>query len=219
MFEDRDSNRELPRRERTIKGKTDIFRPGTFVMSEIIETISSVLADYSPFRADSQGRIEAAVALILVEGEDDLEILLIKRTERDDDPWSGQIALPGGRIEKQDRSLLETATRETMEETAVELTRGQMLGELDDLSTSTPLLPPMLVRPFVFSLESKQPVIHSEEVAEHFWISLPVLLDSRVTEDIEVQGYSLTVDGFRFGEHLLWGMTDRILTGFQKLVW
>ena len=139
-------------------------------------------------RADPEGRIEAAVALILVEGERDLEILLIKRTDREDDPWSGQIALPGGRIEGQDASLLDTAIRETMEETTVDLSRGQMLGELDDLSTTNPLLPPMLVRPFVFSLESRQPVTHSDEVAEHFWISLPDLLDSGVIEDIEVQG-------------------------------
>ncbi len=188
-------------------------------MNNIIEKIRCVLADYSPLRADPEGRIEAAVALILVEGEGDLEILLIKRTEREDDPWSGQIALPGGRIEGQDASLLDTAIRETLEETTVDLSGGQLLGELDDLCTANPLLPPMLVRPFVFSLESRHPVIHSDEVAEHFWRSLPDLLDSGVTEDIEVQGYSLTVDGFRFGDHFLWGMTSRILTHFQKLVW
>lgn len=188
-------------------------------MNNIIEKIRSVLADYSPLRADPEGRIEAAVALILVEGEGDLEILLIKRTEREDDPWSGQIALPGGRIEVQDSSLLDTAVRETLEETTVDLSRGQMLGELDDLSTINPLLPPMLVRPFVFSLESRQPVTHCDEVAEHFWISLPDLLDSGVRENIEVQGYSLVTDGFRFGEHFLWGMTSSILTHFQKLIW
>ena len=188
-------------------------------MNNIIEKIRFVLADYSPLRADPEGRIEAAVTLILVESEGDLEILLIKRTDREDDPWSGQIALPGGRIEEEDASLLDTAIRETLEETTVDLSRGQMLGELDDLSTSNPLLPPMLVRPFVFSLESRQPVTHSDEVADHFWISLPDLLDSGAIEDIEVQEYSLTVDGFRFGEHFLWGMTSRILTHFQKLIW
>jgi len=187
-------------------------------MNRIIEKIRGVLADYSPLRADPEGRIEAAVALILLEREGDLEILLIKRTEREDDPWSGQIALPGGRIEGEDSSLLDTAIRETMEETTVDLSRGQMLGELDDLSTSNPLLPPMLVRPFVFSLESRQQATNSDEVAEHFWISLPDLLDSGATEDIEVQGYSLTVKGYRFGEHFLWGMTSRILTDFQKLI-
>lgn len=188
-------------------------------MNNIIEKIRCVLADYSPLRADPEGRIEAAVSLILVEGEGDLEILLIKRTEREDDPWSGQIALPGGRIEVQDASLLDTAVRETLEETTVDLSRGEMLGQLDDLRTINPLLPPMLVRPFVFSLESRQPVTHSDEVAEHFWISLPDLLDCGVREDIEVQGYSLVTDGFRFGENFLWGMTSGILTHFQKLIW
>jgi len=50
-------------------------------------------------------RPPAAVALVLLEGPQGLELVLIKRAERGDDPWSGQIALPGGRYEVGDRDL------------------------------------------------------------------------------------------------------------------
>ncbi|MCK4771755.1 MAG: CoA pyrophosphatase [Candidatus Latescibacteria bacterium] len=187
-------------------------------MQTTIESICRKLTLYSPVRADPEGRIEAAVALTLIQRDEDLEVLLIKRTDRDDDPWSGQIAFPGGRIETQDSNLQTTAIRETLEETAVDLTRGELLGELDDLSTSSLFLPPMMVRPFVFGLEQKQPVTPSEEVALHFWVPLAGLLEARVTEDIKVRGFSLTVQGYRFGSHLVWGMTERILTNFKGLI-
>jgi 8-oxo-dGTP pyrophosphatase MutT (NUDIX family) len=195
-----------------------IFLTGGYQMNMTIESIRNKLSSYTSVRDNPEGRFEAAVALVLVPEEDGLELLLIKRTEREDDPWSGQIALPGGRIEEEDGDLLDTAIRETFEETAVDLTRGELLGELDDLCTTNPLLPPMLVRPFVFRLEQKQAVTPNEEVSDHFWISLETLLGSRVTEELEVRGYSLTVKGFRFGPNLVWGMTNQILTHFRELI-
>jgi len=195
-----------------------IFLTGGNQMKITIESIRDRLSSYTSVRDDPAGRYQAAVALTLVCGSQNLELLLIKRTEREDDPWSGQIALPGGRIEERDSDLLDTAIRETREETAVDLTRGELMGELDDISTTNPVLPPMLVRPFVFSLDRKQEVRPNEEVSDHFWVPLEDLLDSRVAEEIEVRGYPLTVKGFRFGPNLVWGMTNQILTHFRELI-
>ncbi len=187
-------------------------------MQATIESIRRNLAGYSPVRIEPDGRIQAAVALILIKSDGGVELLFIKRTERADDPWSGQIAMPGGRREPLDRDLRETAVRESLEETAVDLSRGELLGELDDLSTSSPYLPPMLVRPFVFGLEQRQPVTHSEEVALHFWIPLADLPAARVMEEVMVRGFSITARGYRFGPHLVWGMTERILALFLELL-
>jgi len=71
--------------------------------------------------ADAPDARPAAVALVLLDGPQGIEILLIKRAERADDPWSGQIALPGGRYDVGDRDLEATAVRETREETGVDL--------------------------------------------------------------------------------------------------
>ena len=101
--------------------------------------------------AAEEGVRRAAVALIFRAGErGSPELLFIKRAEYPGDPWSGQIAFPGGREEASDTSLAETAIRETREETGIDLVRdGQIIGTLDDLRPRTVRLPAVLVRPYV----------------------------------------------------------------------
>ena len=66
---------------------------------------------------------EAAVAMILLQGESSFEMMFILRARKEGDPWSGQMALPGGHREPQDVTLAETAARETWEETGLDLAR------------------------------------------------------------------------------------------------
>ena len=146
------------------------------------------------------------------------ELLLIKRAVQAGDPWSGQMALPGGRREESDYQLLDTARRETREETGAELTSGDLLGELDDLYPNIKVLPQVVVRPFVFGL-SRRPDIHpSHEVAAHLWTSLAELRASGRPAEVEVRGDRRTVDAFVLGDHVVWGMTYRILLPFLSLV-
>src|SRR4051812_9489869 len=64
----------------------------------------------------------AAILLALRMREDgEPEVLMIKRADAEGDPWSGHIALPGGRMEPGDRDLSDTAVRETREETGVDV--------------------------------------------------------------------------------------------------
>ena len=184
-----------------------------------LDFVRDRLASVSPARADPRGRIEAAVSLALAPAPDgELELLLIKRAARAEDPWSGQMALPGGRRDPGDADLLHTARREALEETAIDLRAGRLLGELDDLSPSTPHLPPILVRPFVFSLDVRPAVTPSDEVDLYLWIPCKRLASATVTEEIEVRGRPLVVRGYRLGPHLVWGMTERILTPFLRLL-
>src|SRR2546422_8887368 len=106
----------------------------------------------------------------MLEGPHGLEILLIRRAERADDPWSGQIALPGGRYGAGDLDLEATAVRETREETGVDLSGAERLGGLDDLYPRTPILPPVGVRPFVFGLARPPALPPSGEVQRAFWL-------------------------------------------------
>ena len=96
--------------------------------------------------------IPAAVAVLLHDGTEGLEALFIHRAERAGDTWSGQIAFPGGRREPSDSDLRVTAIRETHEEIGVDLASAEPLGVLDDMYPRTPVLPPVVVRPFVFGL-------------------------------------------------------------------
>jgi 8-oxo-dGTP pyrophosphatase MutT (NUDIX family) len=168
----------------------------------------------------------AAVALVLLDGPPSpaaagLEILLIRRAERADDPWSGQIAFPGGRYEPDDPDLLATAIRETREETGVDLTGAEQLGPLDDLHPRTPTLPPVVVRPFVFALGRRAPpLVPSDEVQRAFWLPLSRLGETGVRREITLtlRGVERTFPAYLVDDELIWGMTERILTPFIELV-
>lgn len=166
---------------------------------------------------------EAAVALLLKPSDaaDDLELLLIRRATRAGDPWSGQIGLPGGRFEPQDASLEDTARRETMEELGLDLRQhGDVLGSLDELRPRTPVLPPVIVRPFVYAVREVPPLVLSGEVAEYRWIRVGTLFhkDSRVRTSVRVRDLAMRVEAYQLGDFTVWGMTERILATFAE-VW
>ena len=68
--------------------------------------------------------------LVLREGSAGAEVLFIERAMRADDPWSGHMAFPGGRLEGGDDSARTAACRETREEVGLELSRAEYLGHL-----------------------------------------------------------------------------------------
>jgi len=165
------------------------------------------------------GLIETSVAVLL---SPEFEVLLIRRAERAGDPWSGHIGLPGGRREEGDADLLATAIRETREEIGVELPPGARLGALDDVRPSTPTLPEIMIRPFVFGLEPRPAARTSDEVAESYWIPLESLHAARGVTKVTIRETLVEVPCFKapgLPEGLVvWGLTYRILGGLLPLL-
>jgi 8-oxo-dGTP pyrophosphatase MutT (NUDIX family) len=156
----------------------------------------------------------AAVAAILRVRDAALELLLIQRAERTGDPWSGQVALPGGRQEPGDATLQDTMERETREETGVDLSRdGTVLGTLDELRPRTPVLPPIIVAPYVAVVRPDVDLTLSGEVAEAFWVPWSLLTDAGTSQEsvVQVRGAEWRVASYVLGRHVVWGMTERIL--------
>jgi len=185
--------------------------------------IKAAIGSHTPTLAERDGTYwEAAVAIVLrpSAGGEGLELLFIKRATREGDPWSGQIALPGGRFDATDRSLEETAVRETREEVAIDLaTLGEVFGALDEIRPRNPLLPPVIVRPYVASICADVTIVPSEEVAGHFWAPLDAILDPANTRDtrILVRGFHMRRDAIHHEGHVIWGMTQHILASFAKV--
>lgn len=167
--------------------------------------------------ADLDGDPARAAVLIAFRADrGEPELLLIRRAERQGDPWSGQIALPGGRRSPNDPSLQYTAIRETHEETGFDVTgRGRVLGMLDELRPRTPVLPPIVVSPFVAVVDPPDQLTLNHEVAEAFWVPWSVFADPGSTRESEVQARGATwrAPSFVIREHVVWGMTERILRG------
>ena len=143
-----------------------------------------------------------------------LDVLLIQRAEHPGDPWSGQIALPGGRQDPVDATLQDTAVRETFEETGINIAaNGYVLGALDELRPRTPVLPPIIVTPFVAVVDSDLPLGSSEEVAEAFWAPWSLFADPTSGEEstVLVHGAEWRVNSYVVGSRVVWGMTERML--------
>lgn len=164
---------------------------------------------------EEEGLRKAAVALVFRAGEGGApELLFIKRADYPGDPWSGQVAFPGGREEPGDASLADTAARETREETGLDLIRdGTFVGALDDLRPRTVRLPNVIVRPYVALLDHYEPLILSPEVALAFWIPLAALREAESWRDTQVlaRGIQINARAFHHEGHIIWGMTERIL--------
>jgi 8-oxo-dGTP pyrophosphatase MutT (NUDIX family) len=161
--------------------------------------------------SDDPSLIWAAVTVVITPDPD--SILLIRRADRPGDPWSGHMALPGGRREVADQDLLATAIRETREELGLELSRRRFIGSLDDVVPRTPVLPPVAVRPFVFVVPDRLPLTLNHEVAAARWVGLDELQhpERRHLVTLEVAGATREVPAFRLDEGVVWGMTERIL--------
>jgi 8-oxo-dGTP pyrophosphatase MutT (NUDIX family) len=170
-----------------------------------------------PSSHQDEGRIHAAVALCL-RGGAELEVLLIRRAESEGDPWSGHMALPGGRSEESDPDLQATAIRETLEETGVCLERkGTPLGTLSPLVPSTRSLPPISIYPFVFGVDQDTSArVASHEVAEVLWAPLSTLRspEAEGTVEIPLGDAHRPFPCIRVGPRVIWGLTYRILTDF-----
>jgi 8-oxo-dGTP pyrophosphatase MutT (NUDIX family) len=172
-----------------------------------------------PASHETEGRIHAAVSLVL-RGGPELEVLLIRRAESEGDPWSGHMALPGGRRDDSDTDLQATAIRETLEETGVCLAgSGVPLGSLPPLIPSTSRLPPISIFPFVFGVEPDTPAeVASHEVAEVLWASLSLLRspEAEGTVEIPLGDAHRPFPCIRVGDRVIWGLTYRILTNFFR---
>ena len=162
----------------------------------------------------------AAVAAVLRVVDGGPELLFIKRADHEGDPWSGHMAFPGGRHEPGDATLQATAFRETFEELALDLREGQLLGRLDDLAPRNPMLPPILIRPFVAVVAPDVTFSPSEEVAATFWVPLAVLAheDTRAEHVMTINGARARFPGFRVDQHIVWGLTERIVQQMLSLL-
>lgn len=160
----------------------------------------------------------AAVALVLREMRDEVELLFVRRAEHADDPWSGHIAFPGGRTEPSDRDLLATAVRETAEETGLDLAGdGQLLGTLDEMQAVRGSGPVDLsIAPLVFRLRTHKVLALGDEVVSAHWMRLAALVaaSARSTVEVSIEGIRHQRPCLRVDGQVIWGLTYRM---FEEL--
>jgi 8-oxo-dGTP pyrophosphatase MutT (NUDIX family) len=188
-----------------------------------LATIRQRLRAYRPTVVEHQRYGRAAVAMLLRERGGACDVLLIQRSERSDDPWSGHMALPGGRHDPEDRDLWRTAARETHEEVGIDLTdAGDVIGHLDDIQAVARDRPlGLIIRPYVYALDREVfPKPDEREVSATVWLPLPYLLrpEAHGTHIRRFNGVTQEFPAFVYEGYTVWGLTYQMLTGFLALM-
>jgi len=176
---------------------------------EILGLVKSRLSSGIP--SEVPGELMASVAITLG-GKRPMKTLMIKRVELSGDPWSGQVAFPGGRKEPQDESLLETAIREAREEVGIDLAESaRYLGHTGHFRTHTGR---MLVVPCVFMMASPGLVRTNAEVASYRWVPFETFFKER-TRSVGVPGRGSSrekLPAYVYKDYVIWGLTYRIIS-------
>ena len=164
----------------------------------------------------------AAVAIMVREGQEATELLMIRRATREGDPWSGHMGFPGGRRDPEDPSNFSCALRETEEELGVDLSRwGAPLGELSDVNTGWRKdRPEMLVTPFIFSVSELPELTPYDEVDDVVWVPLHFLMDEGNREPLEWEwkGQKMETDSYLYDCYRIWGLSLMMIDEMMGLL-
>lgn len=181
-----------------------------------LTAIRQTLFSRSPQILPATDRKQAAVALILHGDDHELELLFIRRAQHENDPWSGDLAFPGGKVDAEDSGPRQAAERETREELALDLTQAEFLGRLDDILGA---YLPVLISSFIYHLPQPQPLRSNHEVREFHWLPL-----SRVADRTRWRESTFSYRGEERAHPIidllgpehppLWGISYRLLTQF-----
>lgn len=171
-------------------------------------------------RIPDPGTARAAVAVLLRQAEGELELLLIRRADRAGDPWSGHMALPGGREQADDAGPATTAARETREEVGIDVDAGgRLVGALETVWPYSGRAPRILVRPFVFAVPADVRVEANHEVQAALWVPVDELLQpGAVTEYLFEMGDAepMRLPALDARGNVVWGLTHRVLADFLR---
>jgi 8-oxo-dGTP pyrophosphatase MutT (NUDIX family) len=162
-------------------------------------------------------KIAAVLALFYPNNNNNTSLLLTKRASYNG-PHSNQISFPGGKIEKSDNNLSQTALRETFEEVGVSQEKVEILREITNV-----YIPPsnFLVTPFI-GITKKKPMFKvNSEVAEIIEISFLDLLDDNNVGTIQITNSYMKetlVPSFNINGSVIWGATAMILSEIKEVL-
>jgi 8-oxo-dGTP pyrophosphatase MutT (NUDIX family) len=187
-----------------------------------LEEIRSALRSHEPATSTIPGTREAAVAVVLRRNPHGMpELLLIERARHEGDPWSGQMAFPGGRVDPGDADRRAAAERETLEEVGLSLAHAEPLGRLDDLEPRGIGRNELVISAFVYHLERPGALRPNYEVETALWVPVRELLDPARHVDVAFPPGGASHPGIRVGasqRHVVWGLTLRFLEDFLRIV-
>ena len=184
---------------------------------EMKERLKKALSARTKARIDDRTLNEAAVLVPIFLKDGECNILFTQRSDQVVH-HKGQVSFPGGAKHESDRSLEDTALRETWEEIGLDPKDVEVLGELDDTGTTTSNF---AVSPFVAFIPYPYKFKMSyDEIADIFNLPISELLnEANVKEELYTVGESVyPTYSYGSGNRVIWGATAGILHQFLE-VW
>ena len=179
------------------------------------QRLKQALAQRQKTRIVDASWVLSAVLLPVYDKQGEYHILLTKRTETVAD-HKGEISFPGGACEVQDATRVDTALRECAEEIGLLTEKAEILGELDDTTTTSGYI----ISPFVAAIPWPYHLkVDRVEVREIIEVPISTLLckDCLRQETEVVDGRTVTTNSYHYRGHIIWGATARILTQFLDI--
>jgi 8-oxo-dGTP pyrophosphatase MutT (NUDIX family) len=174
-----------------------------------LEAIPYRKIDYGTFSMDTARKSGVLILFYLKDNEP--HIVLIQRPEYDG-THSGQIALPGGKIEEDDKDIFHTALREANEEVGVVMEDVEVVGKLTDMFIP---VSNFLVTPVIGFIDyNPNFIIDEREVAEIVAVKLSDITDITELTLNKVKlntGLKVEVPTFELNNKIVWGATAVIL--------
>lgn len=161
--------------------------------------------------------IKSAVLVLIVPYENELAIPFIQRSNAGK-YHGGQIALPGGKMEKEDSDALQTALRECHEEIGVPEERVSILGVLSDIYIP---LSNFNITPIVgTTLKLPDFTLSANEVEKVILVKLSDLFDdgNKTTHSFTRHDHEIVAPGYNIGDHFIWGATAMIIAELEQLM-
>ena len=160
---------------------------------------------------------KAGVLLLVYPKKGDYYIALTQRHNYEG-AHSGQISLPGGKLDQHDNNLLECSLRETLEEIGVPVNKTQVTRKMKSI-----YIPPsnFYVQPFLAILDVTPKFdLEKREVKELIEINIQDLDNKNVqTSDIQIsESNNITVPIYNINDKVIWGATATILAEFHALL-
>lgn len=192
----------------------------TLISKRLRDSIAAPDAEPFPERYFSRPAQPAAVLMPLVRQTEGWHLVLIRRALDVRDRHSGEVALPGGRVERGDANVESAALREASEEIGLDAMNVRLLGRMAPYrSVSNFRITPVVAQ----VLAPFEPRPDPREVARVFSIPLQWLADPRNLErrSRQLDGTELHIEVLHYrpyaGEHL-WGVTARLVDGLISAI-
>lgn len=146
-------------------------------------------------------------------------LLMIRRASRQGDPWSGQMAFPGGRQDARDENILQTARREAFEEVGIDPGHSATyIARQSDLVTrSHHSWKPQVVTPFLFELPTPPNLQINHEASVGLWIPVSAFVGPEYPYPWKVGPFDFTLPCYYYQGHPVWGLSLLMIKGLKKV--